>query len=746
MQTKDDNELFVFADETEENLHVPYPETPWTILIVDDEPDVHQVTEFALRDILIFNRPLEYLHAYSAKEGISVLNAHPEVCVVLLDVVMESSDAGLNLVRAIRDDLGFNALRIILRTGQPGQVPEVETITQYDINDYKTKNELTRDRLLTSVITAIRSWSQIKQIEAGQIGLEKIIQASNQLIMEDGIEDFAEGVIIQLAGFFSLEPEGIICIEERAADAESGSFEDLLIIAAAGDYRHLIHKRISELNDPAAERDIQLAFSTHGTHITEKSLSLFFSEPSRGRNFVTWLNINTSMGVVNHHLLEIFCKNISLCAQNVGLIELLKDQAYRDPLLDIPNLAMLHEHLKGIRKCNTKNQCTIVLLDIDQFSQLNDYFGHAYGDGVLKAFNRFLHLRFDPGVFIARTGADIFCLVGPADLLESGKFDLLTEITLEIDNIKRTLTCCIGSAPFLHDEEGPVSLNNAEISLKRAKSVGIAQLVMYNDKIGAEMRRHNSLLTKLQQALSKNQLRLVYQPQFSLSDGKLRGFEALLRWRDEDGKEIPPGEFITIAEQGGIIGVIGDWVLHTALMELKRLIESGYSDINIAVNVSSVQLSNPAFFEGVEIALEKTGVPAERLELEITESVSAISVKDLIAILSRLRSRGISIAIDDFGTGYSSLSSIDQWPIDIIKIDRSFINKLGGEADKARIVDLIIPLSKNLSLKTIAEGVETPEQQKTLNSMGCDLVQGFLTGRPMEADTLTEWIESQDNS
>ena len=178
-------------------------------------------------------------------------------------------------------------------------------------------------------------------------------------------------------------------------------------------------------------------FRLMAPNITEQGLALFFSEPSRGRNFVTWLNKNTSMGEVNHHLLEIFCKNISLCAQNVGLIELLKDQAYRDPLLDIPNLAMLHEHLKGIRKCNTKDQCTIVLLDIDQFSQLNDYFGHAYGDGVLKALNRFLHLRFDPAIFIARTGADIFCLVGPADLLESGKFDLLTEITLEIDNVKR---------------------------------------------------------------------------------------------------------------------------------------------------------------------------------------------------------------------------------------------------------------------------------------------------------------------
>ncbi len=738
----EDNDLFMFADETELNLDADFDSNSWIILIVDDEPDVHQVTEFALRDIQVFNRPLTFLHAYSAKEGISILNANPDICVVLLDVVMESTDAGLNMVKVIREDLGLNALRIILRTGQPGQVPEVETITQYDINDYKTKNELTRDRLLTSIITSIRSWNQIKQIEASQAGLEKIIQASNQLIMEDGIEDFAEGVIIQLAGFLSLDPEGIICIEEDT-DESGGNFEDLLIIAAAGGYRHLIRKRISELNDPEATKDIQLAFSTHGTHITHNSLSLYFSEPSRGRNFVTWLNNSSSLGEINQHLLEIFCKNISLCAQNVGLIELLKDQAYRDPLLDIPNLAMLHEYLKELEKCSEYDSCRAVLIDIDRFGQLNDFFGHSYGDKVLKAMSETLRARFDQRIFIARAGADIFALIGPEELFSRGKLKDLTEISLDVDNTERTLTCCIGIAPLQLEEAGTESLNNAEISLKRAKSIGIAQLVMYNETIGAEVRRHNSLLRKLQQAIAHKELRLVYQPQFSMPEGTLKGFEALLRWKDEENTDISPAEFIPIAEQGGIIGLIGEWVLYTALGRLKQLLDHGYEDIVMAVNISAIQLSRPDFLGTVKKALDQTGVPPRLLELEITESVSAIGVKELVSILSALRAMGISIAIDDFGTGYSSLSSIDQWPIDKLKIDRSFIQKIAEEGNRGRIVDLIIPLSKNLSLTTIAEGVETPEQHSTLSKMGCDMVQGFLTGRPMEAGVLLEWIEKQ---
>ncbi len=737
-----DDDLYIFTEEEESLIHSNSRHDSWVILIVDDEPDVHQVTEFALRDILVFNRPITFLHAYSAKEGISILNANPDICVILLDVVMESSDAGLNMVKVIRQDLGLHALRIILRTGQPGQVPEVDTITQYDINDYKTKNELTRDRLLTAIITSIRSWNQIKQIEAGQVGLEKIIQASNQLIMEDGIEDFAEGVIIQLAGFLSLDPEGIICIEEHE-DESIGNFDDLRIIAAAGEYRHLINHKIGELDNPEAAKEIQLAFSTQGTHISQNSLSLYFNEPSRGRNFVTWLSNGNTMEEINHHLLEIFCKNISLCAQNVGLIELLKDQAYRDPLLEIPNLAMLHQYLQDLSHCDEYSSCRVALIDIDRFGQLNDFFGHSYGDTVLKALNKTLRERFDPRIFIARAGADIFTLVGPEKMFDDGKLETLTEVTLDVENTERTLTCSIGIAPLQPGESSTISMNNAEISLKRAKSIGIAQLVRYSDEIGAAVRRHNNLLTKLQQAIPRNQLRLMYQPQFSMPDGNLQGFEALLRWKDDEGNEISPVEFIPIAEQGGIIAAIGEWVLYTALTRLKQLLDSGSREFIMAVNVSAEQLSTPDFVGTVKKALETTGVPPRLLELEITESVSAIGLKELISILTAFREMGISIAIDDFGTGYSSLSSIDQWPVNKIKIDKSFIQKLQEEENKGRIVDLIIPLSKNLALQTIAEGVETAEQHTTLTNMGCDMVQGYLTGRPMEADILQTWIKDR---
>ncbi len=258
----------------------------WDILIVDDDPDVHDATVFALKGMLVFDRELRFHHAYSAKEALSVIAQNPGIALILLDAVMETEDAGLAIVKAIRDDLGRDDVRIILRTGQPGQVPELETITRYDINDYKTKSELTRTKLMTSVIAALRSWTQIRRIGKSRRGLEKIVEASNELLQEQGLQRFADGVITQMAGLFDLEPEGIVCAMDpgtgwASSDAQPGS--ECCIIAAAGQYRRYINKNLGRTAEQGnIGVDLRLA-EKQAKHHRGKKLDCFFRRSLRNR-------------------------------------------------------------------------------------------------------------------------------------------------------------------------------------------------------------------------------------------------------------------------------------------------------------------------------------------------------------------------------------------------------------------------------------------------------------------------------
>ena len=245
-----DNDDIVFIAEDAKG-GATWPSTqrdPWRILIVDDDPDVHEATRFTLADTLILSRPLQLLHAYSGAEALTLLREQKDIAVILLDVVMESDDAGLRTVGTIRNDLKLHNTRIVLRTGQPGQAPELETITRYDINDYKSKSELTRIKLFTTLTGAIRSFDQLQRLDANRKGLEKIVAASNHLIAEQGLRAFAEGVITQIASLIGTEPEGVVCA--ATDEPEQGvNTQQFRIIAAAGNFRHLIQRRLSDIDD-----------------------------------------------------------------------------------------------------------------------------------------------------------------------------------------------------------------------------------------------------------------------------------------------------------------------------------------------------------------------------------------------------------------------------------------------------------------------------------------------------------------
>jgi diguanylate cyclase len=714
---------------------------PWRILVVDDDPDVHESTAFGLRGLDIDGRGLQLIHAYSAADALDVLRREPEIAVVLLDVVMETDNAGLETISAIRGELGLLSLRIILRTGQPGQAPEMDTIRRYDINDYKTKSELTRTKLYTTLTTAIRSYDQLARMDASRQGLEKIVTASNQFMAESGLQTFAEGVITQIAGLVGIAPEGLVCASDTLAAPDAP--QRYVVIAAAGQLAHLMQRGIAEIEDPYIVASLTQCLSERRNLLTAHSVTLFFEgrDAGKGSNFAAFVYSTAALRPVDMHLMQVFCTNIALCAANVGLLNRLREQAFVDQMLGLPNRTALIQRIDDTIRSNDGMARALGLMDVDQFAETNDMFGHVYGDLLLAAIARRLGGLHAEDCLLARVAGDTFALFGDAAWVNPDVLRAVFEQPFEIEGVQRPVSICMGFAYCdASSTSGVELLKNTSIALKRAKEEGQGRSAYYSAEVGVATRERTRLLHGLQHAFDQQHLSLVYQPQLSLQTGLPMGVEALLRWRTEDGRFVPPDHFIPVAEQSGLIVAIGAWVLRTALQAQSQLRAQGIRHIRLAVNVSSVQLAQPQFLAMLDDALGRSGVPPSSLELEITESVAVMGMERVASLLREIKSRGIAVAIDDFGTGFSSLSYLDRLPADRLKIDRAFVNSMDSGRLGARIAEMIVPLGHQLGMLVLAEGVETATQEALLRSMGCDEAQGYLYAKPMPLDQLLPWL------
>lgn len=732
-----DNDLVDFAEESGSKAGGRFAGEPWRILVVDDDEDVHTATEYALRDCTVLGRPLELLHSASASEAIATLSKERRIAVILLDAVMESDDAGLRAVRIIREELGILDTRIVLRTGQPGQVPELETIKRWDINDYKTKGELTRDRLVTTLIASIRSYDQIRRIDLSRKGLEKIVEASRNLMARRGLSRFAEGVITQIAGLLGVKAEGVVC----ARQSVDGGTVACRIIAAAGRFAELIDSDPRDIDDEAIAQELSASLSERRSRIGERSVTLYFASGDGERSFAAYIDSAEEVRDVDSRMIEVFCSNLSVSVENVELVERLKRAAYEDALVGLPNLGALIEAIDGTPVLNRGGRA-LAMLDIDQFGHINDALGHSHGDRVLVAVAERLKEAFGDGCVAARVSADEFAVYGPATAVNEPRLRAVLGKPVSTEFDEQVLSFSIGLLELSSDMiSGGDAVKNASIALKRAQARGIGQAVRYSAAIGDEVRDSSRLLKALRAAFSEHELALFYQPQVSLVDGSPTGLEALLRWRTSNGSFVPPSRFIPLAEYSGLIVPLGDWILRSALKDYRRISQEGGRGLRVAVNVSAIQLRHPDFLASLDAALGECGVEGSALELEITESVSAMGIEDVARLIADIKRRGVSVAIDDFGTGYSSLSSIDRWPADRLKIDRSFVAGLVGPYEGGRIVDMVVPLGRNLSMTVLAEGVETEQERDYLARIGCAEAQGYLFGKPMPIEETLRWLE-----
>ena len=728
-----DKDTLAFTDE-QADLG-PASAEPWRILIVDDEADVHEATRLALHDLVIEGCRLAFLHAYSAREAYAILAQDADVAVILLDVVMESEDAGLRLVKQIRHELDQKAIRIILRTGQPGYAPEIDTIRAYDINDYKTKSELTRVRLFTSLTVAIRSYRQIRQLEMNRRGLELIVAASTGLAKLRALQSFAAGVVTQLCALLNIAPEGLVCAFSCHKAEEAPR-----VIAAAGRYHALIHRPLHELPDVEARSALQDCLARKQHNFMHGACLYFDVNETSG--IAAYVNLTRELDPVDRDLIEVFCANMSVGFENVLLHNQLYDFAYYDQLLHLPNR---NRFIQLIAEQRAKLQTTLALVDLDDFAEINTVLDHRFGDQVLRAVAARLARSFGPSVILARVAGDAFGLLGPPDRINRRGVKQVFDQPFLVQGEAIRISATSSLIRLDHDSlaTGEELLKDASIALKHAKLLNRGRAEYFSADISRTARERIRMLTNLRAAFSAKRLFLAFQPQIELASGRVVGAEALLRWKTEDGQFVPPDQFIPLAEQSGLIIHIGEWVLRTACHQLNRLHTLGYANFRMAINVSHVQFREPDFVALIERVLNDCQVRAAQVELELTESVAMEHLDSITAKLAEIRRMGVSIALDDFGTGYSSLNVLKQLNVDRLKIDRAFVQEIGPSDDASGIATLVVALGRQLNLSTIAEGVETEEQRICLQALGCQEGQGYWFARPLTAKQLETWLAAR---
>jgi diguanylate cyclase (GGDEF)-like protein len=381
-----------------------------------------------------------------------------------------------------------------------------------------------------------------------------------------------------------------------------------------------------------------------------------------------------------------------------------------------------------------------MFVDLDRFKPINDTLGHSVGDRLLKEVSQRLVTQLRVGDTICRIGGDEFVVVLP-EVKRSSDVAQVAQKVIEqlsqpvlIDERELVVTCSIGIAVFPEDgRHAETLIRNADAAMYHAKELGRAGYQFFTQRMNEAAAQRLALESDLRRALGKDELRVYYQPFVDAQSGQVAGHEALVRWQHPERGLVMPGEFIQLAEETGLILKIGEWVLREACRWATFIgVERG---LQVAVNLSSRQFNDPKLFHIVAQALKDSGLPPRLLELEITESLAMQHTDVTLSTLKKLKKLGVSIAIDDFGTGYSSLAYLKRFPVDKVKIDRTFVAESPIDRDQAAIVAAIVALSHALQIKVIGEGVESEQQRHFLRRCGCDYLQGYLIGRPLDADS-----------
>jgi diguanylate cyclase (GGDEF)-like protein len=439
-----------------------------------------------------------------------------------------------------------------------------------------------------------------------------------------------------------------------------------------------------------------------------------------------------------------------------SLNDRLNHQAQHDALTGLPNRAQFKKRLeKTLETAKRHNeQVGVVFLDLDGFKHINDTLGHPIGDQLLRSVAERLRNRVRKTDTLTRMGGDEFALISSEVKQPEGAVKIARKMLaalkepFSIAGHELHITGSIGIAISPEDANDAATLErHADTALYRAKANGRNNAQCFTQEMNTAAQERLELETQLRRAIERQEFMLHYQPQVNAS-GKIVGLEALLRWKRK-GQFIPPVKFIPIAEESGLIMTMDSWVMREACTQMVDWIARGFAPVQIAVNVTALQFTHPDFVAGVASTLRETGLEAQHLELELTESVFMEDLEIAVSRMNELRALGVHLSIDDFGTGYSSLTYLKRLPVHTLKVDRSFVQELDNQSgdgetsnDKDRtLVSAILGLAKQFGLQKVAEGVETEGQAQILRDLECDRMQGYLFARPQASDQVEKLLE-----
>ncbi len=430
--------------------------------------------------------------------------------------------------------------------------------------------------------------------------------------------------------------------------------------------------------------------------------------------------------------------------------KLLHKLAFYDSLTGLPNRKMIIDQIDRLTALKEQKnpEFMLVYLDLDNFKKINDSMGHSVGDNILRQVAMRWKENCQPGDILGRVGGDEFVILichkpeyGQLVKYLNGFKQALKEPIL-IERKEFYISVSFGVTSFPEDGQNAGELiKNADIALYKAKNLGKNDFQFFSRELQKEVIKKIQIENDLLKAIRNDELYMVYQPQYVGRSKKLRGYEALLRWKHPDLGQISPAEFIPIAEESGLIVEMGSWILETVLKKFMELKMQWDMKVIVSINISVVQILEPSFLDTVKEILRRTGYDSRYLEFEITESVLITSPEYVTEVIGQLKEMGIRIALDDFGTGYASLNYLQLLPINILKIDKTFIDKIDTKHSQNKIVGAIISLSHQLGFEVIAEGVEQEEQLNYLIENKCDYIQGYLLGKPMEVKEILTMME-----
>jgi len=672
------------------------------ILLIEDNPgDVRLIREILGKSELAYS--LE--HAGTLSEGLVKLKGHA-FNVMLLDMNLPDS-SGLESVPEVKRVAP--KIPIVMLTGLDDEETAVSAL-QLGVQDYLLKDRIDRTLLFRSLRYAMER--------------KRILDA-----LTESEEKYKNLVDNALAGVYKADLKGEIHFANNALARmlEYATPEELMSLGALSLYKTPVEREnlIGRLKKTGKVNNFEIEAVT---------------KTGKTKNLLLSLTLNGD--IISGMIIDI--------TERKQMEETIKHLAYHDVLTGLPNRLLFIDHLRLALSHASRNQhiAAVLYLDLDNFKEINDSLGHAAGDQLLKAVPRRLKTCLRESDTIARIGGDEYNILLPhanhdEDIVTiAGKIISTFQQPFMIDNHSLHISTSIGISLYPYDgADVETLLKNADSAMYIAKKRGRNNYQFYNPAMNARTLERMKLTNHLRKAIGSGELVVHYQPQVCMDTGQILCAEALVRWQHPEMGLLQPMQFIPIAEETGLITQIDEWVLRAACTQNKTWQQAGYSPVRIMVNLSPRHFQQPDFVDTVSQILDETGLEPEFLGIEITERTIMQEIDLTIPYFNKLADTGVRFCIDDFGTGYSSLNYLKKLPVQMLKIDRSFISGLSTDPDYKTITNAVINLAHSLKLRVIAEGVETEDQLSFLQIIHCDEMQGYHFSRPLPAEEFTRFMK-----